>query len=167
MNRPMKDTISQKAVYLSSLIFSVAVLLWMAFQITVYLFGPSLEMTIIKPLHHLSFENVECVDVSDGIAVAYLNKTAYPFGTHAKYKSLSLYTTDSIPHRLAWSRVVEDDNSPEDRPAGEQYFKIYIFDGCNKEFVAYTRHRSPISGLTLEMKWGPFNTVDDRRNRPS
>lgn len=124
------------------------------------IFGPFLEMRYIVPVTELTFHTEECVG-RDAIYSGVLDKTFYPGGAEARFLGLNLFDTDNPANLIRWRRVVDDDLSPESRPARVQNISVYAFEGCGRAFTAHTRHESPLTGFVLRMNFGPFLEGDD------
>lgn len=120
--------------------------------------GPSIEMAVSPPINNFTLEEVEC---QDGMvrALFLLDKAEYGENQSAQFLGLSIYTTETPRVRLPWTNV-ENDRSPASRPPGVQLVDIMIMGPCGSEVIAYTKHQSPITGLILHSRFGPFTLSD-------
>ena len=95
--------------------------------------------------------------VMDGCYVSgVLDKAKYPNGREAEFKGMLIYDDATPPARIPWRRTVEGDNSPASRKAGVQTMDFVIHNNCDVIFTVTTRHKSPLTGRSKEMEWGPF-----------
>lgn len=128
---------------------------YLFFVIAVVLFkiaGPSIEARILPPVKELRPIAIECRE-NDLYFKFFLGKRDYFNGLSADLKGLNVRSGQKA---LAWRRADLTDRSPLSAPPGDQQRDMVIIDACGKPFVLLTQHQSPVTGLPLFMRFGPF-----------
>lgn len=120
----------------------------------------------IDPVEAIELDLRECFQ-GEFLVSGFLSKTRYPTpeqagrdaeptGGEAQFINMQVYSDEYPPKRFPWRQSSPDDLNPASRRYGDQALDFVIEGPCNLVFDLFTRHESPLTGRTIDMRWGPF-----------
>lgn len=136
------------AVLIVALLYILGIIGLVFFKV----FGPFVENAIYPPVRTVDAIVVQCSD-EDMYFQFFLDKTFYFGDTSAELTGLTIF---SEGERLPWQFAQPADRSSFSAPAGEQVRDLVVVGGCGRSFTMVTTHVSPVTGLKMVNRWGPF-----------